>query len=104
VVPVGLGLDGTALDDNTTRRLRHEPFVDAASALFRADVVRPMSLIVNLMGPMAAGGPHVDTPSFRGLMRSEVPVWLALPSPTKPGAPASTRRTDRVRIATDAYG
>ena len=28
------------------------------------------------MGPMPAGGVHVDTPSFRGLMRSELPVWL----------------------------
>jgi hypothetical protein len=28
------------------------------------------------MGPQAAGARHVDTPTFRGLKRSEVPVWL----------------------------
>jgi hypothetical protein len=38
--------------------------------------VRPATLLVNLMGPQAAGARHVDTPTFRGLKRSEVPVWL----------------------------
>jgi plastocyanin len=28
------------------------------------------------MGPQVAGVPHIDTPEFRGLRRSEVPIWL----------------------------
>jgi hypothetical protein len=69
-------LDGKPVDDETSRLLHHEPFVEAGRELFGAKVVRPINLIVNLMGPMAAGGVHVDTPSFRGLKRSELPVWL----------------------------
>jgi hypothetical protein len=33
-------------------------------------------LLVNLMGPMETGVAHVDTPTFRGLKRGDVPVWL----------------------------
>jgi hypothetical protein len=69
-------LDGVAVDDVTDALLHHEPFVDAARRLFGAEEVRPATLLVNLMGPMASGVPHVDTPTFRGLKRSEAPVWL----------------------------
>ena len=41
--------------------------MEAARHLFGATVVRPTNLIVNVMGPMPAGGRHVDTPTFRGL-------------------------------------
>ena len=69
-------LDGQAVDDDTMSLLHHEPFVEAAQRLFGAAVVRPAMIITNVNGPMAAGTPHVDTPTFRGLKRSEVPVWL----------------------------
>jgi hypothetical protein len=69
-------LDGKTVDDEAERLLYHEPFIEASRELYDATVVRPINLIVNLMGPMAGGGVHVDTPSFRGLMRSEMPVWL----------------------------
>ncbi len=69
-------LDGQALDDETMSLLHHEPFVEASQQLFSAAVVRPATIITNINGPMAAGPPHVDTPTFRGLRRSEVPVWL----------------------------
>jgi hypothetical protein len=69
-------LDGQAVDDDTMSLLHHEPFVVAAQRLFGAAVVRPVTIITNVNGPMAAGAPHVDTPTFRGLKRSEVPVWL----------------------------
>jgi hypothetical protein len=69
-------LDGSAIDDAVAGLLHHEPFVEAARTLFDAEVVRPSTLLVNLMGPMEAGVPHVDTPSFRGVRRSEVPVWM----------------------------
>ena len=69
-------LDGQAVDDDTMSLLHHEPFIQAAQQLFGAAVVRPVTIITNINGPMAAGAPHVDTPTFRGLKRSEVPVWL----------------------------
>jgi hypothetical protein len=76
-------LDGRAIEgvggaeDPAIRALvHHEPFIAASRRLFGAQVVRPSTLLLNLMGPMAAGVPHVDTPEFRGLRRSEVPIWL----------------------------
>jgi len=69
-------LDGEAVDDPTRRLLFHEPFIEAAKQMLGHEVVRPATLLVNLMGPQVAGARHVDTPTFRGLKRSEVPVWL----------------------------
>ena len=69
-------IDGQAVDDETTALLHHEPFVDAAQRLFGAEVVRPTTIVTNVNGPMAVGPAHVDTPTFRGLERREVPVWL----------------------------
>jgi hypothetical protein len=69
-------LDGEAVDDGAHALLYHEPFVEAAKQMLGFEVVRPATLLVNLMGPQDEGARHVDTPSFRGLKRSEVPVWL----------------------------
>jgi len=69
-------LEGQAIDDETMSLLHHEPFVEAAQRLFGAAVVRPTTIVTNVNGPMAVGPAHVDTPTFRGLKRSEVPVWL----------------------------
>lgn len=69
-------LDGVAVDDTTHALLYYEPFVEAAKEMLRVAVVRPATLLVNIMGPQVAGARHVDTPTFRGLKRSEVPVWL----------------------------
>ena len=71
-----LGRDGRGQDDEADRLLQHEPFMEAARQLFGAKVVRPTNLIVNVMGPMPAGGRHVDTPTFRGLSRADTPMWL----------------------------
>ena len=71
-------LDGQAVDGETMSLLHHEPFVKATKSLFGAAIVRPVTIVTNINGPMAVGTPHVDTPTFRGLKRSEVPVWLLL--------------------------
>ncbi|CAM9905327.1 unnamed protein product [Discosporangium mesarthrocarpum] len=53
----------------------HNPtFVDAAHALFDAEVVRPQIVYVNAMGPMGAGPAHIDVPAFRGIDRTGYPV------------------------------
>lgn len=69
-------LDGVALDGKTERLLDHEPFMEGVRRMYGAEIVRPITLLVNLMGPMDQGAPHVDTPSFRGLRRDAVPIWL----------------------------
>jgi hypothetical protein len=68
--------DGVAVDEETERLLLHQPFIEGAKQLFGASVVRPTALIVNVMGPQADGGAHVDMPTFRGLNRGALPVWL----------------------------
>ncbi len=69
--------DGRAKDDAAQELLQYEPFLEAARELFGAEVVRPSSLIVNVMGPMEDGGTHVDAPTFRGLTR-DTPIWLSV--------------------------
>jgi hypothetical protein len=69
--------DGKAKDAEAQELLHYEPFSEAARSLFSAGVVRPSSLIVNVMGPMEDGGTHVDAPTFRGLTR-ETPIWLSV--------------------------
>ena len=51
-------------------------FVEAAQEVAQTEFVRPDRMMVNLMGPMAAGVPHLDTPTFR--LGEPVPLWLLL--------------------------
>ena len=52
-------------------------FIDAARKVFDARVVRPLIVYVNLMAPMRfAGEGHIDVPAFRGIDRTDTPVWL----------------------------
>lgn len=59
-------------------RILDEPgFRDAARALFDAEVVVPHQVYVNLNVPMPQLDPgHVDVPTFRGVDRSDTPIWL----------------------------
>ena len=60
--------------DGAEAILHNAPFVQAAHALFDAEVVRPQIVYVNAMGPMGAGPAHIDVPAFRGIDRTEYPV------------------------------
>lgn len=52
-------------------------FADAARRLFDAEVVVPQQVYVNLNPPMPQLDPgHVDIPTFRGVDRTNTPVWL----------------------------
>jgi hypothetical protein len=51
-------------------------FAAAAQRAFGADIVRPLTIVVNLMGPMPAGLPHLDIPTFRGLERESTTPWM----------------------------
>ena len=70
-------LDGHEVVDGTGALLPNERFVAASRAISGVEVVRPMSVLVNLMCPMASGEvAHVDTALFRGLRRGTFPTWL----------------------------
>jgi hypothetical protein len=55
---------------------KNQVMIAAARRVFNAEVVRPMGLTVNVMGPMPARGIHVDSPTFRGMPHSSCPTWL----------------------------
>lgn len=57
--------------------LANEAFATAAREVFSAEIVRPQMVYVNLMVGIPFAGPaHIDVPAFRGIDRSEYPVWL----------------------------
>ena len=71
-------LDGHPLVAGVDDILHNPIFIDGTRKVFDGGVVRPMTLLINLMGPMPAGVPHIDTPSFRGAERTNFPLWLLL--------------------------
>jgi len=65
------------LVEGADRILGNPPFVEAARRLFDAEIVRPKIVYVNLMAPIGfAGEGHLDVAAFRGIDRSEYPIWL----------------------------
>lgn len=56
------------LVDGVEPALANPNFIDAAKESFQADIVRPLSVTINLQGPMEAGKKHTDTPFFRGVI------------------------------------
>jgi len=55
----------------------HEAFRNAAHQMFEGGIVVPQIVYVNLNPPIAQVDPgHVDIPAFRGIDRSQYPVWL----------------------------
>ncbi len=70
-------VDGRELVPGTGALLANERFVAASRAVTAAEIVRPVSVLVNLMCPMASGDvAHVDTALFRGVERGTFPTWL----------------------------
>jgi hypothetical protein len=65
------------LVEGADRVLDNSIFIEAAKAVFDAEVVRPTAVYVNLMAPLPfAGEGHIDVPAFRGIDRTEYPIWL----------------------------
>lgn len=56
--------------------LRNERFIAAARTLFDAELVRPITVYVNLTHqlPFPQGAGHTDVPAFRGFDRSTYPI------------------------------
>jgi hypothetical protein len=70
-------VDGRELVEGTGALLPNERFIAASRTISVAEVVRPVSVLVNFMCPMASGEvAHVDTALFRGLPRGSFPTWL----------------------------
>jgi hypothetical protein len=58
--------------------LQNPRWMQAAKDAFLAQIVRPFKCIINLNGPMSAGGVHVDLPVYRGFAAPTAPVWLLM--------------------------
>jgi hypothetical protein len=69
---------GKTCDAAIETLLDEQRFIEAAGRLFDAQVVRPQSLTVNVMGPMDTGARHFDVPTYRGLPAAKTPVWLPM--------------------------
>jgi len=68
---------GKPLVEGTEVFLEHEGFRSAAQEMFEGGVIVPQMVYVNLNPPIAQVDPgHVDIPAFRGIDRTEYPVWL----------------------------
>lgn len=58
----------------------HNPaFIEAARSSFKAEIIRPVTMMVNLNLPAEGLPPHQDLPFFRGAMNREVPSWILEP-------------------------
>lgn len=66
------------LIDGVGPLLHHDGFADAARKIFDCDIVRPFSVYSNLTWqlPFAQGPGHIDVPEFRGINRTEYPIWM----------------------------
>ncbi|MGO9694624.1 MAG: hypothetical protein ACLPYO_12755 [Mycobacterium sp.] len=69
--------DANPLDDSIRALIDDPLFIEGAGKLFGARIVRPQALVVNVMGPMAAGYRHVDLPTYRGIS-PKTPLWFPM--------------------------
>lgn len=71
-------LAGEPLVNSAEAILYNAAFIEAARTAFSASAIRPKTVVVNVNGPMPAGAPHVDVPSFRGAARDHFPLRFLL--------------------------
>jgi hypothetical protein len=69
--------DVNPLDDSIQALIDDPLFIEGAGKLFEAKIIRPQALVVNVMGPMAAGYRHVDLPTYRGIP-PKTPLWFPM--------------------------
>jgi hypothetical protein len=66
------------LVDGAEVLLDHPGFAAAAGKLFDCKLVRPQIVYTNITWqlPFDQGGGHTDVPAFRGIERTEYPIWI----------------------------
>jgi hypothetical protein len=70
-------VSGKALLPEAEALFRETRLLEAAAQCFDAEIIRPQSLMVNLLAPMTASAVHVDMPHFRGApARTHAPALL----------------------------
>ncbi len=69
--------DTNPLDASIQALIADPLFIEGAGKLFDAKIIRPQALVVNVMGPMAAGYRHVDLPTYRGIP-PKTPLWFPM--------------------------
>lgn len=68
---------GKALIPGVEALFREKRLIEAAAQCFAAEIIRPQSLMVNLLAPMPASAVHMDMPHFRGApARTHAPALL----------------------------
>jgi hypothetical protein len=70
--------DGQLRHPDAETVFTNQRFIDATRRVFDAQIVRPWDLVVNVMGPMPMLPAHTDTPTFRGLARTDTSPWLLM--------------------------
>jgi hypothetical protein len=68
----------TPLVDGVEPLLEHAGFAQAAAQMFETPLVRPQIVYTNLTWqlPFDQGGGHTDVPAFRGVERTDFPIWI----------------------------
>ncbi len=70
-------VSGKALLPQAEPLFRETRLLEAAAQCFAAEIIRPQSLMVNLLAPMLASAVHMDMPHFRGApARTHAPALL----------------------------
>jgi hypothetical protein len=69
--------DANPLDESIQALIDDPLFIQGAGKLFGAQIIRPQALVVNVMGPMAAGHRHADLPTYRGIS-PKTPLWFPM--------------------------
>jgi hypothetical protein len=66
------------LVDGVECLLEHAEFTQAAAKMFDTPLVRPQIVYTNLTWqlPFDQGGGHTDVPAFRGVERTDYPIWI----------------------------
>ena len=76
---------------------RHEGFIEATRNMFSSACVEPLAVYSNITWqlPFDQGGGHTDVPEFRGISRSNHPIWIL-----QAMGHSGLFETERVQIAT----
>lgn len=72
-------LGGKVIFDGAEDAFCNPNFIAAAKESFKAEVIRPLTMMTNLNVPAEGSPVHLDLPFFRGTHQRQVPSWILAP-------------------------